>query len=88
MKQNTFTIISTYVNRSKQVATGSTGIRGGDTEIAMHHFNQHVATRKAQMAEGKTWRGVPINTLSIVLIDAAENVIAEWYKPVEAAVAA
>ena len=64
----TYTVIKTFIDRKCRLATGHTGIHGGDEKEAMYVFNAHVR------AAGTTH---PRMT-GVTLIDAAGNVIAEW----------
>lgn len=74
----TFTIVKTYLNKRGHLATSKTGINGGTEKEALHIFRQNI------VAAGTSHTQIG----ALVLIDAAENVIAEWTKPVAGKVAA
>ena len=67
MKHRSHTILHTYLDKYGHLLTNGHGINGGTDEQAMHHFNAHVR------ATATTHK----NVIGIVLIDAAENVLAE-----------
>lgn len=69
----TYTIVKTYVNKRGKLATHTTGIHGGTEKEALFIFRQNIA------AAGTSHKQIA----ALVLIDAAENVLAEWTKPVE-----
>jgi len=77
MKPNrTYTVIKTFIDRKGRLATGHTGIHGGNEREAMYLFNSHVR------AAGTTHPRM----IAVALIDAGGHVIAEWSR--EEAVAA
>ena len=74
----TYTVIKTFLDKRNRLQTQQTGIRGGSEKEAMHIFETNVAA--AGVARPRM--------VGVVLIDSAENVIAEWTKPVAGKVAA
>ena len=72
-RRNTYTIMKTYLDKRNRLQSQQTGIRGGSEKEAMHIFETNVAA--AGVARPRM--------VGVVLIDAADNVIAEWTKPVE-----
>ena len=70
----TYTIVKTFLDKRNHLRTQGTGIHGGTEAEALHIYNTNVAA-----ATGNTRPRM----VGVTLIDAAENVIAEWTKPVE-----
>ena len=84
-RNDDYAILHTFVNRHKQVESRkNAGLTGCTEQQAISIFDQHVRFAKI---EGRTWQGVPVNILSVVLVDADDNVLAQWHKPVESEVA-
>lgn len=75
---NTYTIIKTYLDKRGHLRTHHTGIVGGSEKEALHIFRQNM------VAAGTSHTRIA----GLVLIDAAENVVAEWTKPVDGKAAA
>lgn len=84
----THQIIRTYLNRHGVLESRATRFVGYTDESALHHFEQHKQHAEDAWAEGRTWNGVPVRTTGLVLIDASENVLAEWTHQPEMEVAA
>ena len=76
--QRTYTVVKTFLDKRNRLQTQQTGIHGGTEAEALHVFNTNVA------AAGNTRPRM----VGVTLIDAAENVIAEWTKPVAGKVVA
>ena len=74
MKKRTYTIVKTFLDKRNRLQTQQTGIHGGTEAEAIHIFETNVAA-----ATGNTRPRM----VGVTLIDAAENVVAEWTKPVE-----
>ena len=70
----TYTVVKTFLDKRNRLQTQGTGIHGGTEAEALHIFNTNVAA-----ATGNTRPRM----VGVTLIDAAENAIAEWTKPVE-----
>lgn len=66
--QNSHTIIKTFIDKRGHLMTNSTGIVGGTEMEAMMHFDITVR------AAGSTHPQI----VGIVLVDAADTVMAEW----------
>ena len=71
----TYTVIKTLIDRKGRLATGHTGIHGGNEREAIHVFNTHVIAATTTHPR----------MIGVVLVDAAENVIAQWTRDAEAA---
>ena len=89
MKQPTYQILHTFINRYGRLQTRvNSSIHGGTDAMARECFDQHVRFAENAWAKGRTWNRVPVRITGIVLIDAAENVLAEWtHQPVKAVAA-
>lgn len=74
----THSIIRTFINRHGRLESRATGFHGYDDAGARHHFDQHVRFAENAWQKPRTWNGVPVRTTQLVLIDATENVLAEW----------
>ena len=72
-RQRDYTIVKTFLDKRNHLQTQGTGIHGGTQADALHIYHTNVA------AAGSTRPRM----VGVTLIDAAENVVAEWTKPVE-----
>ena len=82
-------IIHTLINRHGKLETRvSTRCHGATDDEAQAVFDDHVRHAEHAWRKNRTWNGVPVRITAIVLIDAAENVIAEWTYTPESVVAA
>lgn len=79
----THQIIHTYINRHGVLASRvNSKIVGGNDDFARQSFDQHVRVATDAWRTGRTWNGVPVRITGIVMIDAADTVLAEWaYEP-------
>lgn len=74
----THTIIKTLIAKNGRLTTATTGVVGGSEKEALYLFDGTV--RAANTTHP--------HIVAVVLVDAADNAIAEWTKPVNAQVAA
>ena len=73
----TYSIIHTFLDKHGHLITKpSTGIHGGTEKEALDIYRGHVASADHNK-----------RLLGVVLVDADDNVLAEWTKPVEGKVA-
>ena len=81
--QPTHSILHTIINRhGKLEARVSTRCHGATDEEAQAVFDDHVRHAKHAWRKGRTWNGVPVRITAILLVDAADAVLAEWaYTP-------
>lgn len=76
--QKTYSIIRTFMDKHSHLVSASTGIVGGNEKEARYLFNAKVVAYSANHPR----------VMSLVLVDAAENVIDQWERPVEIGAAA
>lgn len=88
-KKESHQILHTFINRHGALETRvNCGFVGATDEEAKATFNDHVHLANYAWTEGKTWNGTPVRITGIVLVDANENVLAQWTHVPEMEVAA
>lgn len=88
-KQPTHQILHTFINRYGRLQVRVNSKLHGNTDAeAQEIFNQHVRFAENAWEKPSTWNRVPVRITAIVMVDANENVVAEWgHNPAKAVAA-